>query len=116
MNTRIGQTPLYFGGMILSSIDAAYRYEDMLSATLLHRYQRIVSKYGYSFLGRAQDVFKRKLKAGHYNQGDLHPLPEDPLVHFDEMASYWTFLRLTSRKLNIVILEVFKEKRRGKLW
>lgn len=105
--------PMYWGGMILSSIAGAYKYEDMLSKAILGRYNRIVNRYGFYFLGQAQRVFERKRKAGHYSRADIHPLPEDPLVYFNEDACYWTFLRLRRKKLNIVILEVFKERRRG---
>lgn len=97
-----------------SILDAVYRHEIVLSRVISGRYRRIVSRYGFRFLRLAQDIYETKLRQGCYGDSDVHPLPSDPLVCFDEDAVYWPFLRLRRRKFNIVVLEVFKQFRRGK--
>ena len=106
------KTPLYWGGMILSDVAAAYQYEMWLSSLIKRRYDAIIKKHGHGFLVTMNDVFKERVKRGMYGVGCLYPIPDDPLVVFDEESAYWPVLRLNRVKLNIVKLEVFKLFRR----
>lgn len=106
------KVPLYWGGMILSDVAAAYQYETWLSSLIKRRYDAITQKHGHRFLVAMNDVFKERARRGMYNDRNLYPIPDDPLVAFDEEATYWQVLRLNRVKLNIVKLEVFKLCRR----
>ncbi len=103
--------PLYWGGMILDSIDTAYAYEDKLKRLLEGRFKRLSQNWEL-FISMAA-VYERKKKAGAYKNTPLLPLPEDPLVHIEENACYWQFLRLPRKKINILKLECYKYARRN---
>lgn len=102
------KTPLYFGGMILSDIDTAYNYETQLVKMLKYRFDKYSKKWGL-FTG-----MEALLKGRRYSEFDFHVVPSDPLIHIPEDFLYWKFLRLKSKKLQILKLEVYKYYRRHK--
>lgn len=102
------RVPYYFGGMILSDINQAYDYEIWLSRMLKSRFDKYRKNWGF-LLG-----METLLKTRTYTLSDFHTIPEDPLINISEDALYWRCLRLKSRKLNILKLEVLKYYRRRK--
>ena len=102
--------PVYLGGMILSDMDTAYRYELALKRTIERRFDKYKRNWGFH-LGM-ETLFKIRKGAGLYKRKDIHPLPGDTLIYIDHEAIYWEYLRLKSKKLNILRLEVYKYYRR----
>lgn len=104
------RAPNYFGGMILSDIDAAYDYENWLVSILKHRFNKY-SKRWYFFVG-----METLMRGRRYSQADFHPIPDDPLVHFPEELTFWKCLSLKRKKLKILEFEVLKYYRRHKTY
>ena len=106
--------PHYWGGMTLSDMDTAYRYEYFLKELLERRYAKY--KQNWELLLAMSYVFSARVARGQIKF--LWPLPEDPLVSINDDATYWTFLRCNHKTLNIIRLECYKVARRnrGMMW
>ena len=102
------KAPLYWGGMILSSnMDDVYSYEDWLLATMRNRLKKYRKRWGF-FVGMMTIARKKK-----YRHEDRHPVPEDPLIYFDDdVIAFADVLSLKGYKLKILEFEVMKYYRR----
>ncbi len=96
------KSPYYFGGMILSNIDAAYAYENWLKEMLHSRYIKY-SKNWELLIGMDSMFRDRK-----YARVFLHPMPEDPLIYFPEKIIMHPCLFLHRSKLKLLKLVALK--------
>lgn len=104
----MSEPAIYWGGMILSSMDSAYRYEEALAKFMRQRIVMFEDKK--SFWGRNRiDLYEMERIAG-FPEDAYYYVPEDPLITFPD---YDRIHLLKRRYLNRLRQRLMKWQRQG---
>jgi hypothetical protein len=98
---------MYMGGMILSSMEAAYEYEYALKDFIERRKQMFE---GDTFWGRNRSLLRDFESEAHFPKDAYYYVPEDPLICFPD---YEPVMLLKRRYLNRLRQWALKYHRRG---
>lgn len=101
---------MYFGGMILSSLDDAYRYEDALVRFMHQRIAMFDDRD--SFWGRNIYTLMELCDAAKFPSDAFYYIPSDPLVVFPDIRHRVVILK--RRHLNRLRQDLMKRKRQGR--
>lgn len=103
-------TAMYFGGMILSSLEDAYRYE----YALVHFMNQRIAMFDdrNSFWGRNIFLLMELCDASKFHKEAFHYIPSDPLVLIPDIRHRVVILK--RRHLNRLRQDLMKRKRQGR--